>query len=56
MEDLQQFLERAAKIFLSIHIDQRDKAGKAYFLHPFRVAMNCDSDEEKIVALLHDLY
>lgn len=54
MEDLQQFLERAAKICLSIHIDQRDKAGKAYFLHPFRVAMNCDSDEEKIVALLHD--
>ena len=54
MEAMQQLLEKAAKICLSVHAEQRDKAGKAYFLHPFRVAMNCDNDEEKIVALLHD--
>lgn len=55
MEEYQQLLERAAKICLSVHAEQRDKAGKAYFMHPFRVAMNCDTDEEKIVALLHDI-
>lgn len=51
---MQQLLEKAAKICLSVHAEQIDKAGKAYFLHPFRVAMNCDNDEEKIVALLND--
>lgn len=55
MEEYQQLLERAAKICLSVHAEQRDKAGKAYFMHPFRVSMNCDTDEEKIVALLHDV-
>lgn len=55
MEEYQQLLERAAKICLSVHAGQRDKAGEAYFLHPFRVAMDCDTDEEKIVALLHDV-
>lgn len=54
MENSQQLLERAAKICLSVHAEQRDKAGKAYFQHPFRVAMNCETDDEKIVALLHD--
>lgn len=55
MEEYQQLLERAAKICLSVHAEQRDKAGNAYFMHPFRVAMNCDTDEEKIIALLHDV-
>ena len=53
MEEFQQLLEKAAKICLSIHAEQRDKAGKAYFQHPFRVALNLESEEEKIVALLH---
>ena len=36
------------------HHGQRDKVGAAYFQHPMRVAMKCEKDEEKIVALLHD--
>ncbi|MGM9822615.1 MAG: GTP pyrophosphokinase [Muribaculaceae bacterium] len=36
------------------HAGQRDKMGQAYFQHPMRVAMRCTTDEEKIVALLHD--
>lgn len=28
--------------------------GCAYFQHPVRVAMRCKSDDEKMVALLHD--
>ena len=55
MEEYQQLLERAAKICLSVHAEQRDKAGKAYFLHPLSIAVKCETDEEKIVALLHDV-
>lgn len=55
MEDFQNLLERAAKICLSVHAEQRDRQGNAFFLHPFRVALKCESDEEKIVALLHDV-
>lgn len=36
------------------HAAQRDKMGCAYFQHPVRVAMRCKSDDEKMVALLHD--
>lgn len=53
--DLQNLLEVAADLCLKAHTGQRDKAGKAYFLHPFRVALACEKDEEKIVALLHDV-
>ena len=47
-------LDKAAKIYVLKHAGQRDKTGAAYFQHPMRVAMKCSSDEEKIVALLHD--
>lgn len=53
--DLQYLLEVAAEVCMKAHAGQRDKAGKAYFLHPFRVALACEKDEEKIVALLHDV-
>lgn len=52
--DLQCLLEVAANVCVTAHTGQRDKGGKAYFLHPMRVAMRCKKDEEKIVALLHD--
>lgn len=51
MNDL---LERAAMICLQVHSGAVDKAGKAYFLHPLRVAMACATDEQRIVAMLHD--
>lgn len=54
MEEFAELLEKAALICITKHQGQRDKAGAAYFQHPMRVAMNCEKDEEKIVALLHD--
>lgn len=37
------------------HADQTDANGRVYYEHPIRIATQCDSDEEKIVALLHDI-
>lgn len=37
------------------HKNQKDKAGKPYILHPMYVALQVDTKEEKIVALLHDV-
>lgn len=53
-EESAKLLDKAARICIEKHAGQRDKAGKAYFLHPMRVAIRCHTDEEKIVALLHD--
>ena len=47
-------LDRAARICVTKHAGQRDKAGEAYFQHPMRVAMRCRTADEKVVALLHD--
>lgn len=47
-------LDKAAEICVTRHAGQRDKMGRAYFQHPMRVAMRCKTDDEKIVALLHD--
>lgn len=54
LEESAILLDKAATICVTKHFGQRDKAGAAYFQHPMRVAMRCNSDEEKIVALLHD--
>lgn len=54
-EELAKLLDKAAKICVTKHVGQRDKSGTAYFLHPMRVAMRCCTDEEKIVAMLHDV-
>ena len=37
------------------HQGQTDKAGRDYILHPMAVADQMDTDEEKTVALLHDI-
>jgi hypothetical protein len=47
-------LEKAASICITNHAGQTDKIGQAYFQHPMRVALHCDTTEQKIVALLHD--
>ncbi len=51
---MNELLEKAALLCLTKHKGQTDKVGKAYFLHPMRVAMACATDEERIVAMLHD--
>lgn len=53
-EDSATLLDKAAIICVTKHAGQRDKMGCAYFQHPMRVAMRCRTDEEKMVALLHD--
>lgn len=37
------------------HAGQTDKAGLDYILHPLQVAAEVTTDEEKAVALLHDI-
>lgn len=46
---------KAFIIMLNAHRKQKDKAGKAYFLHPYRVSKNVKDKRAKIVALLHDV-
>ena len=53
-EETAKLLDKAALICVTKHAGQRDKMGCAYFQHPMRVAMRCCTDEEKMVALLHD--
>ena len=48
-------LERAIAIAVAAHRGQHDKAGRPYILHPLRVMHGCTTDEERIVAVLHDV-
>lgn len=54
MTDISTLLEKALHIATDAHIYQVDKAGMPYILHPIRVANRCSTDDERIVALLHD--
>lgn len=48
-------LEKALVIATKAHEGQTDKSGVPYILHPLRVENRCRTDEEKVVALLHDV-
>lgn len=48
-------LEKAIRIAVNAHYEQKDKGGKPYIFHPLRVMDNCASLETKIVAILHDV-
>lgn len=48
-------LERAIAIAAAAHAGQIDKAGAPYILHPLRVMLRMTTDEERIVAVLHDV-
>ena len=48
-------LERAIQIAVEAHAGAKDRGGKAYILHPISVMMRVDTEEEKIVAVLHDV-
>ena len=45
----------AMKIAYDAHKNQVDKNGLPYIFHPFYLAMQMDSEESIIVALLHDV-
>lgn len=49
------FMEEALSIALSAHRGQSDKAGVPYITHPLRIMHRMVSEEEMIVALLHDV-
>lgn len=40
---------------IAAHEGQVDNSGQPYIYHPIRVALRCENDEERIVALLHDV-
>ena len=54
MMNFNELREKAMQIAIKVHGGQVDKGGRSYINHPIRVSENCCSDEEKIVALLHD--
>lgn len=46
---------KALQLAMNVHKGQVDKGGNPYILHPIAVSQLVDSEEEKIVALLHDV-
>jgi (p)ppGpp synthase/HD superfamily hydrolase len=48
-------LQRALEIAVESHKNQKQKDGTPYALHPIRLSMSLESEEQKIVALLHDV-
>jgi (p)ppGpp synthase/HD superfamily hydrolase len=48
-------LEKAIAIAATAHAGAVDKAGAPYILHPLRVMLAMSSDDERIVAVLHDV-
>lgn len=48
-------LNQAISIAAIAHINQVDKAGEPYIFHPLKVMFQMESEEEQIVAVLHDV-
>ena len=48
-------LERAIEIARQAHAGQVDKGGADYIGHPLRVMEMCETEEQKIVGVLHDV-
>jgi len=48
-------LDRALQIAVKAHRGQREGRGFPYVFHPIRVMLRMRTDEERIVALLHDV-
>lgn len=56
MEPMTLDLVEAFSIAVEVHGSQRDKAGEPYLFHVMRVAMAMDTDQERVVAILHDVF
>ena len=48
-------LERAVAIAAEAHIGQVDKAGAPYLLHPLRLMLQMETNEDRVVGVLHDV-
>ena len=55
MDSYTELVGKAARIAAQAHEGQTDKAGEAYILHPLRMMSRCQTDAQRIVALLHDV-
>ncbi len=55
LENLESSVDRARFVAMKYHEGQKDKSGKAYILHPQKVAAGVSADNEKTVAWLHDV-
>lgn len=47
--------KKAMKYMFEHHKEQCDKSGIPYVFHPFAVAYNLETEDECVVALLHDI-
>ena len=48
-------LEKALLIATKGHLGQTDRFDKPYIYHPLRIMMKMETEEEQIVAILHDI-
>lgn len=48
-------IQRALEITVEAHKNQTQKDGTPYALHPIKLSLSLESEEQKIVALLHDV-
>jgi hypothetical protein len=48
-------LETAIAIAVEAHSGQKERNGQPYIMHPLRVMQRVHTEEEKIVAVLHDV-
>lgn len=55
MKDFKRLYNIAFSIAQSAHMNQKDRGGMPYLLHPIRVSQKCRTCESKIAALLHDV-
>lgn len=55
MNSSSSLIERAIAIALTAHSGQVDKAGATYILHPLRLMVQMDTEDEQLAALLHDV-
>lgn len=48
-------LEEAIRLAVNYHAGQKDKSGEPYILHPLRLMLQMKTEEEMIIAVLHDI-
>lgn len=52
---MKNLISRALAVAVKAHIDQTDRAGMEYILHPLRIMNKMNTLNEKAVAILHDV-
>lgn len=48
-------LEKAILVAMEVHAGQLDKSGQPYILHPLRVMLAGETEQQQIVGALHDV-